>query len=231
LAKAVAGVSGSSFFNVSSATLISKWRGDSEKILKCLFDAGRCCGQATLFLDEIDAVAGSRHSGEHEANRRLKTTLFTLMDGLNDNGKEGTLMVLGTTNCPWDLDEAIRRRLEKRIYVSLPDEDARKEVFYICFKGVAVDEGIDLREFARKTDGYSGADIQIVCREAAMQPARRLLSGLNIREVQTMRSNGELEITPVTSQDIEDALISTKPATNTQSVERFVAWMKEFGST
>ena len=119
LAKAVAGMNGSTFFNCSASMLVSKYRGESEKIIRCLFNMARSYAPSIVFIDELDAIASSRRmSNEHEASRRLKTELFTQMEGVGTAVEPGQqVMVLATTNAPWDLDEAMRRRLEKRIYI------------------------------------------------------------------------------------------------------------------
>ena len=97
--------------------------------------------------------------------------------GANETQAEGerlkTVVVLGATNRPWDLDDAFRRRLEKRIYIPLPSEKGREELFKINLRGIKVDEGVDFVELCRRTKGYSGADISNVCREGAMMPMRR----------------------------------------------------------
>ena len=107
-------------------------------------------------------------------------------------------MLLATTNCPWDLDEAMRRRLEKRIYIPLPDESARAELFDICMRTVDVDaENVNPEVLAGCTSGYSGADIRIICREAAMMPMRRLLLEKTPNEIQRLRASGGLSISKV----------------------------------
>ncbi|CAM9748682.1 unnamed protein product [Ascophyllum nodosum] len=151
LAKAVAAECKTTFFNVSASTLGSKYRGESEKIVRILFEMARYYaprqGQArTIFFDEIDSLAGCRGSdGEHEASRRLKTELLVQMDGVTveaggggAGGSSKTVIVLAATNTPWDLDEALRRRLEKRIYIPLPTDIGRKELFRINLGDVEV---------------------------------------------------------------------------------------------
>jgi SpoVK/Ycf46/Vps4 family AAA+-type ATPase len=112
-------------------------------------------------------------------------------------------MVLATTNCPWDLDEAIRRRLEKRIYIPLPDFVARRDMFEKCLNSIGeVSSDITPSSLANLTAGYSGADIHLVCREAAMMPMRRLLMHYSPMELNRLKSDGQLEIPPVSSINV-----------------------------
>jgi SpoVK/Ycf46/Vps4 family AAA+-type ATPase len=117
LAKAVAGLKCCTCFNCSASTLVSKYRGESENFVRCLFEAARLCSLSVIFIDEVDAIVSSRGSDEHEASRRMKTELFTQFDDISANNTGSTtVIVLGPANCPWNLDEAVRRRFEERIY-------------------------------------------------------------------------------------------------------------------
>ncbi|GFR49386.1 hypothetical protein Agub_g11437 [Astrephomene gubernaculifera] len=176
LAKAVAGMVGGAFFAVSPSSLTSKWRGESEKLLAALFAVAQAHAPAIIFIDEVDALGGSRGGeGEHEASRRFKAELLQQMDGLA-SGRG--VMVLAATNCPWDLDPALRRRLEKRIHIGLPDAPQRESLLRLHLRGVTLARDVDLAVLAAACEGLSGADIRLLCRDAAMAPLRRQIGGL-----------------------------------------------------
>jgi len=174
LAKAVATeANNSTFFSVSSSDLVSKWLGESEKLVKNLFEMAREQKPSIIFIDEVDSLTSSRSDNESESARRIKTEFLVQMQGVgNDN--DG-ILVLGATNIPWVLDAAIRRRFEKRIYIDLPDEHARAAMFKLNLGSTPhVLSEEDIRELGRRTEGYSGADISIVVRDALMQPVRKV---------------------------------------------------------
>lgn len=174
LAKAVATEADSTFFSVSSADLVSKWQGESERLVRNLFEMARESpgSGAIIFIDEVDSLCGRRSEGESDSARRIKTEFLVQMDGVGK--KEGGVLVLGATNVPWELDAAIRRRFEKRVYIPLPEQEARS----VMVKTHLGDEANNLSEhdydmLGRLTEGASGSDIKVLVKEALMEPVRR----------------------------------------------------------
>jgi vacuolar protein-sorting-associated protein 4 len=178
LAKAVATESDGTFFSVSSSDLMSRWLGDSEKLVRNLFELARESHReekkpSIIFIDEIDSLCGARSEGENDATRRIKTEFLVQMQGVghDDTG----VLVLAATNIPWSLDSAIRRRFERRVYIPLPDEAARFHMFKLNVGDTPhniTDE--QFHDLARRTVGYSGGDITILVNNALMEPVRAM---------------------------------------------------------
>ncbi|XP_013147631.1 PREDICTED: katanin p60 ATPase-containing subunit A-like 1 [Papilio polytes] len=232
LAKAVATECGTTFFNVSSSTLTSKYRGESEKLVRLLFEMARFYAPSTIFIDEIDSLCSRRGSdSEHEASRRVKSELLVQMDGLGSATDEPAkvVMVLAATNFPWDIDEALRRRLEKRIYIPLPTQEGREALLQINLREVKVDPEVELRLIAMKLDGYSGADITNVCRDASMMSMRRKIAGLKPEQIKQLAKE-ELDL-PVTRQDFLEALAKCNKSVSKGDIQKYLTWMDEFGSS
>merc|ERR1719410_2747972 len=184
LAKAVATeANNSKFFSVSSSDLVSKWLGESEKLVKELFSMARENKPAIIFIDEVDSLCGSRSDNESESARRIKTEFLVQMQGVG-NDMDG-ILVLGATNIPWTLDAAIRRRFEKRIYIDLPDAPARANMFKLNIgdTSTTITEQ-DYQILGQRTEGYSGADIGLVVRDALMMPVRKVQSATHFKVVQ-----------------------------------------------
>jgi len=238
LAKAVASECNTTFFNISASSIVSKYRGDSEKLIRVLFELARYHAPSTIFLDEIDSIMSSRGGngdggGEHEGSRRMKTELLIQMDGLSKGNEH--VFVLAASNLPWDLDPALLRRLEKRVLVPLPDEIARKKMLS---SHLGETSSLNLDECAKQTQGYSGADIKLLCKECAMRPVRRLLKKLEELEVTT--EDGvvhEEEVkklmdgNPVTQNDLDDSLACTNKSGGEKLHEKYTKWTSEFGSS
>ncbi|XP_065027890.1 uncharacterized protein LOC135651607 isoform X2 [Musa acuminata AAA Group] len=234
LAKAVATECKTTFFNISASSIVSKWRGDSEKLVRVLFELARHHAPATIFLDEIDAIISQRGEArsEHEASRRLKTELLIQMDGLTKTNE--LVFVLAATNLPWELDAAMLRRLEKRILVPLPEPEARRAMFEELLPSVPAKAEVPYDCLVEKTEGYSGSDIRLVCKEAAMQPLRRLMSYLEDQQQRQQQDekidDDELPpVGPVTPEDIEVALKNTRPSAHLHA-HRYHKFNEDYGS-
>ena len=224
LAKAVATEMRTTFFNISAATVVSKWRGDSEKLIKVLFDLARHYQPSTIFLDEIDSIMSARGSSqdEHEGSRRMKTELLIQLDGLMKN--EGVFL-LAASNTPWDLDPALLRRLEKRVMVDLPDQNGR-EFMIRTFIPENFTKGINYKDYAKILNGYSGSDIKLLCKEALMMRTRK---AIDVIEKDKKNKIFNIKDFPVTKDDFDESVKKVKPA-YTYKTEMYVNWMKEYGS-
>ncbi|EPE05195.1 vacuolar sorting atpase [Ophiostoma piceae UAMH 11346] len=251
LAKAVATEAKSTFFSVSSSDLVSKWMGESERLVKQLFALARENKPSIIFIDEVDALCGPRGEGESEASRRIKTEMLVQMDGV---GKDSTgVLVLGATNIPWQLDAAIRRRFQRRVHISLPDISARTTMFKLAIGETPTTlQSNDYRELAIKSEGYSGSDISIVVQDALMQPVRKIQQATHFHAVVvdgvrklTPCSPGEPDaiemtwddITPeelleplVELKDFIKAIKASRPTVSKEDLNRNSEWTQEFGS-
>lgn len=250
LAKAVASECDTTFFSISSTSLASKFRGESEKLVRILFEMARCYAPSTIFIDEIDSICSARGAqGEHESSRRVKSELLVQMDGVgaqpaapvggsratgaHDRPEEPpkTVMVLAATNYPWDLDEALRRRLEKRVYIPLPTAAGVQQLLEIACAEVEVDADVDLRalasSLARST--YSGADITNICRDASMMAMRRAIEGKTPAEIKCL-SKDQMEM-PVTQRDFEAAISKVQSSVSEADIAKHMKWKDEFGAS
>ena len=218
IAKAVASEVNATFFNVSAGNIVSKWLGESEKLVMNLFALARRNQPAIVFMDELDSVGVSRSGDDVGGERRLKTQLLTELQGLASD-LEDRVTVIGATNLPWELDFALRSRFEKKIHVPLPDKPARKKIFEIHMEEIEVAPEVDYDELADLSEGYSGRDISVVCREAAMEPIRDLQRTGRMEEEEEI-----LDIRPVSREDLLQAIENIRPATSPEDVKRYIDW-------
>lgn len=243
LAKAVATECKTTFFNISASSIVSKWRGDSEKLVRVLFELARFHAPSTIFLDELESLMSQRGTGgggsEHEGSKRMKTELLVQMDGLARS--DDLVFLLAASNLPWELDHAMLRRLEKRILVDLPNPEAREAMLkqylppliHSVEGSVEIKTEIDYEQLATRTDGYSGSDIRLLCKEAAMRKVRKIFDLLESH--QAVDEDGRatplprLEIEPVSTEDVEAALKHTKPSAR-QLKDKYKDWQKEYES-
>ncbi|KAK6129992.1 hypothetical protein DH2020_036274 [Rehmannia glutinosa] len=182
MAKAIANEAGASFINVSMSTVTSKWFGEDEKNVRALFTLAAKISPTIIFVDEVDSMLGQRNrAGEHEAMRKIKNEFMTHWDGLLSKPGE-RILVLAATNRPFDLDEAIIRRFERRIMVGLPSVENREKILRTLLSKEKVDEGLDFMELATMTEGYSGSDLKNLCVTAAYRPVRELIQQERLKD-------------------------------------------------
>ena len=239
LAKALATQGKTTFFNVSPTTFASKWKGESEKLVRILFEMARFYAPSTIFIDEVDSVGTKRTDGENEASKKVLAEMLVQMDGISEqnssekskDGKEATpkfVMVLGATNLPWDLDDALRRRFEKRIYIPLPNKIGRKQMFNINFKGIKLEKNVNIDDLVEKTKGYSGHDIASVCREASLMNMRKILTSKDGKFDIMQAANNETFLEglegPVSQQDILAAIKNISKSVSSKDIKKFEEW-------
>ncbi|XP_027357776.1 putative cell division cycle ATPase isoform X2 [Abrus precatorius] len=197
LAKAIANEAGASFINVSMSTITSKWFGEDEKNVRALFTLAAKVAPTIIFVDEVDSMLGQRtRVGEHEAMRKIKNEFMTHWDGLL-TGPNEQILVLAATNRPFDLDEAIIRRFERRIMVGLPSAENREMILKTLLTKEK-HENLDFQELATMTEGYSGSDLKNLCITAAYRPVRELIQQERMKEVEKKKREAE-------GQNSEDA--------------------------
>ncbi|XP_010261423.1 PREDICTED: uncharacterized protein LOC104600262 isoform X2 [Nelumbo nucifera] len=214
LAKAIANEAGASFINVSMSTITSKWFGEDEKNVRALFTLAAKVSPTIIFVDEVDSMLGQRtRVGEHEAMRKIKNEFMTHWDGLMTKPGE-RILVLAATNRPFDLDEAIIRRFERRIMVGLPSIENREKILRTLLAKEKVEEGLDFKELATMTEGYSGSDLKNLCTMAAYRPVRELIQRERLKDLERKRREDEglnLEEASNAKEDNEDKVITLRP--------------------
>ncbi|XP_010533620.1 PREDICTED: spastin isoform X3 [Tarenaya hassleriana] len=193
LAKAIAKEAGASFINVSMSTITSKWFGEDEKNVRALFTLAAKVSPTIIFVDEVDSMLGQRtRVGEHEAMRKIKNEFMAHWDGLMTKPGE-RILVLAATNRPFDLDEAIIRRFERRIMVGLPSVENREKILRTLLAKEKAEEGLDFKELAMMTEGYTGSDLKNLCTTAAYRPVRELIQQERLKDTEKKSGGGPTE--------------------------------------
>ncbi|XP_041459549.1 suppressor protein of bem1/bed5 double mutants-like isoform X1 [Lytechinus variegatus] len=250
LAQAVSQEINSTFYCVSSADLISSWVGESEKIIKELFQhATQQQGRSVIFIDELDSICRSRSSSEEEHTRRVKTELLRQMEGADNMASVEQIFLLCATNRPWELDSAFLRRFQKRIYIHLPDREARKVILQLnTASSSAVFSEEDLDTFADKTEGFSGSDLSNLILSALYEPVREVQKATHWKETtdgkftpcdesdpdsiqQSMREVQPELVQPrqLTIQDFLKALSTSQGTISRAELNKFTEFTQKFG--
>ena len=220
IAKAIATECKSTFFSISASSLTSKWVGESEKTVKSLFKLAYKKAPSIIFIDEIDSILSKRNESENEATKRLKTEFLIQFDGLGSNNK-AQLLVIAATNRPMDLDEALLRRLPKRVYCGPLDVNGRFTFIKKVINKVETNlSDQDIMEVAKLTKGYSNSDLKELCKEAAFQPVRELTME-QILHIQKFR--------PLVKNDLLKAVNKIRGTMSNKIIDELIKWNEQFG--
>lgn len=222
IGKCIACQAGATFFSISASSLTSKWVGEGEKMVRALFAIARCHQPAVIFIDEIDSLLSQRTDGEHDSSRRIKTEFLVQLDGAA-TAAEDRILVVGATNRPQEIDEAARRRLVKRLYIPLPGGAARQQIVTNLMAREKNQLGREeLQSIVAATDGFSGADMTQLCREAALGPIR----SIRLADIATITAD---QVRPILFGDFQDALKTVRPSVSSKDLELYEEWNKTFG--
>jgi transitional endoplasmic reticulum ATPase len=209
LAKAVANETNANFYSIGGPEIMSKFYGESEERLRETFNQAQENAPSIIFIDEIDSIAPKREEVSGDVEKRVVSQLLTLMDGLESRGK---VVVIGATNRPDALDPALRRpgRFDREIEIGIPDQSGRLEILEIHTRGMPITEDVNLNSMAKITHGFVGADLESVCREAAMRSLKNVLPEINLEESKIPIET--LNKIKITSKDFESALKEVQPS-------------------
>lgn len=224
IGKCIASQSKSTFFSISASSLTSKWVGEGEKMVRAMFAVARCHQPAVVFIDEIDSLLSQRSDGEHEASRRIKTEFLIQLDGAATLSDE-RILVIGATNRPQEIDEAARRRFVKRLYIPLPEGEARKHIVLnlLSQQTYQLSEA-ELNAIQLKSEGYSGSDMSYLCKEAALGPIRSMPFG----DIENITAD---QVRPIMYEDFEAAFHQVRASVSDKDLDLYLEWDRMFGST
>ncbi|EDW87518.1 fidgetin-like protein 1 isoform X1 [Drosophila yakuba] len=222
IAKSIASQAKAKFFSINPSSLTSKWVGDAEKLVKTLFAVAAAHQPAIIFIDEVDSLLSKRSGNENESTLRLKNEFLIHLDGAASN-EEIRVLVIGATNRPQELDEAVRRRFVRRLYVPLPTMEARQKIIEKLIRQVKHSlDGMQITELAELTDGYSGADVDTLCRYASMAPLRSLTPD----QMEVIETH---QLPAVTMDDFKQALRVISKSVSAEDCKQFEAWNEIYG--
>lgn len=229
LAAATAGSLDATFFNVKVSSLISKYFGESTKLISALYNVARRMHPSVIFLDEFEALTPPRGAGESGAERRIVSTLLAELDGLVTKEDESFVLTMGATNLPWLLDSAILSRFQRRIYVPLPDGDTRRAIFYIQLERRGHKSLISPDELVRRSQGLSGREIEQVCQAAIASMTHRAnpdLLAVVDRGQEAMREY-QIRVEPLSEQDFKTAFDQARPVATPEMLRRYDEWIRQ----
>ncbi|KQK01924.1 uncharacterized protein LOC100831043 isoform X2 [Brachypodium distachyon] len=227
LAKALATEAGANFISITGSTLTSKWFGDAEKLTKALFSFASRLAPVIIFVDEVDSLLGARGGAlEHEATRKMRNEFMAAWDGLRSKENQ-RILILGATNRPFDLDDAVIRRLPRRIYVGLPDAQNRMKILKILLAKENLESDFKFDELANATEGYSGSDLKNLCIASAYRPVQELLE----EEKEGRVSSSSTYLRPLVLDDFIQAKAKVSPSVSytATSMNELRKWNEQYG--
>jgi katanin p60 ATPase-containing subunit A1 len=229
LAAATAGSLEATFFNVKVSDLLSKYFGESTKLISALYAAAHRLSPAVIFIDEFESLTPPRGSGESGAERRIVSTLLAELDGLESKDETGLVLTIGATNVPWLLDTAILSRFQKRIYVPLPDEAARTAIWDIYLVKKGHHSEVPLTELVQRTAGYSGREIEQLSQTAITHMTQRVNPDLMaiVDQGQDALRDYEIRVESLNREDFAIAFDQVKPISNPRNLRRYQDWQEK----
>ena len=235
LAQAASNMMDARFFNVKCSDLMSKWFGESAKLVSALFARARDAGDkgaALIFIDEVDSISRARGgAGESGAERRILSTLLAELDGFKEKGDDSNVITIAATNRPWEIDDAILQRFRKHIFIPLPDAVAREAIFRIHIEGAGfrLAAGLSHRALAERTEGYSGRQIRDVCDEAKEAHVKLGNQDVPARVDDGTIRDYQVNVDVLDTRDFDVALARIRPAGADRSLEPYEQWAAAIG--
>ena len=232
LAAATASEINGYFINVDAASMMSKWLGDAEKNVSQLFHMARDTSKkenipVIILIDEVDSLLGNSQN-ENGGEIRVKNQFLTEMDGVNDKGKNLQVYVIAATNKPWKLDWAFLRRFSKRVYIPLPSEKARENLFVSYLSKLKKDTSVNASELSKMIDGYSASDIKDICQSVQLSVIDEYFTSAD--------SKGDRDLThsqlrDITIDDFRRTIKKRRPSVSTDMIVEYSNWTRDFSAT
>jgi katanin p60 ATPase-containing subunit A1 len=214
------------FFDAKASALLSKFYGESSRLISALYAAAHRRAPAVVFLDELDKLLGGRDGGESSADQRVLSTFQTEVDGLASKDAPNYVLTIGATNLPWNLGDAILSRFGRRVYVPLPDAPARESIFRIHLEKKGYRVQIPYAELVRRSAGYSGREIEHIVTEAVKHMAHEVNPDL-VSKVDEGRASVEkyqLRVRPLQTSDFDLAFRQIRPLTTESDLKLYREW-------
>jgi vacuolar protein-sorting-associated protein 4 len=228
IAKAISSNIDATFFNVTISELLSRYVGDSERLVSKLYDTARDMSPSVVFIDEIESLVRKRD--ENKSTTSVLQQFLGQLDGFSTG--EQFVLTVAATNIPWELDQAILSRFEKKIYIGLPDPGTRKRILEINTKDKGYTVNANLSGIASRTENFSGRDLNFLCSDAIRTMLRRANSDL-IGKLDSGVSNGSkmnYRVKPLEESDFMQAMERTKPASDRETLNQYMKWKSRFAS-